>query len=187
MARFLLSIGLRSANLEPGTDQVAEDEARRIAQHGAVKAKLERDVHERIQTEAASTNAAERSEVRSVAAGLKHNATTEVGESESELQRARKATRGSQFIDYGFFLLYGLIGLEVVLELLGARQSSGFKRFLDTLTSPFLSPFKGLMPDPTVGSMQLMLSYVVGLVVYMLLHMAINGLLRMFAQKKATI
>jgi len=43
------------------------------------------------------------------------------------------------------------------------------------------------MPDPTVGSMQLMLSYVVGLVVYMLLHMAINGLLRMFAQKKATI
>ncbi|MEO8499811.1 MAG: YggT family protein [Vicinamibacteria bacterium] len=173
--------------MAPGTNQVAEDEARRVAQHGAVKAKLENDVHERIQTEAASTNAAERDEVRSVAAGLKHNAASEVGQSESELQRARKATRGSQFIDYAFYLVYGLIGLEIVLDLLGARQSSGFKQFLDAMTFPFLGPFKGLMPDPRVGSMQLMLSYVVGLVVYMLLHMAINGLLRMFAQKKATI
>lgn len=173
--------------MEPGTNQVAEDEARRVAQHGAVKAKLENEVHQRIQTEAASTNAAERDEVRSVAAGLKQHAAREVGESESELQRARKATRGSQFVDYGFFLIYGVIGLEIVLELLGARQSSGFKRFLDALTSPLLGPFKGLMPDPAVGSMQLMLSYVVALVVYMLVHLAVNGLLRMFAQKKATI
>jgi hypothetical protein len=35
--------------------------------------------------------------------------------------------------------------------------------------------------------MQLMLSYVVGLVVYLLLHLAVNGLLRLFAQRKASI
>jgi len=38
-----------------------------------------------------------------------------------------------------------------------------------------------------VGSMQLMLSYVVALVVYALLHMAVNGLLRLFAEKKSAI
>ena len=70
---------------------------------------------------------------------------------------------------------------------MGARQSSGFKRFLDGATSPLLGPFRGLMPDPTLGSMQLMLSYVVGLVVYLLLHLAVNGLLRLFAQRKESI
>jgi uncharacterized protein YggT (Ycf19 family) len=95
--------------------------------------------------------------------------------------------RVSQVGDYVFFVIYGLIGLEVVLELFGARQASAFKRFLDTVTWPLLGPFRGLMPDPAVGSMQLMLSYVVALVVYALLHMALNGLLRLFAQRKSSI
>ena len=95
--------------------------------------------------------------------------------------------RPSQFVDYGFYLIYGLIGLEIILEFLAARQSSGFKQFLDAVTTPFLAPFKGLMADPSVGSMQLMLSYVVALVVYALLHMAVNGLLRLFAEKKSAI
>ena len=50
-----------------------------------------------------------------------------------------------------------------------------------------LAPFRGIMSDPSVGSMQLMLSYVVALVVYVLLHMAVSGLLRLFAHRKSTI
>ena len=50
-----------------------------------------------------------------------------------------------------------------------------------------LAPFRGLMPDPAVGSMQLMLSFVVALVVYVLAHMAVNGLLRLFAERKSRI
>jgi len=84
-------------------------------------------------------------------------------------------------------VIYGLIGLEIVLELFGARQASGFKRFLDAVTLPLLGPFRGLMPDPAVGSMQLMLSYIVALGVYSLLHMALNGVLRLFAQRKSSI
>ena len=84
-------------------------------------------------------------------------------------------------------MIYGLIGLEIVLELLGARQASAFKRFLDAVTLPVLGPFRGLMSDPAVGSMQLMLSYVVALVAYVLLHWAVNGFLRLFAQRKARI
>lgn len=166
---------------------VAADEARRISQHEAVKAKLEKDVHARITEESASTSASEQAAVKSVAVGLKQKAAAEVTETEGELQRARSSTRISQVVDYGFYLIYGLIGLEIVLELLGARQSSAFKRFLDTISWPFLGPFRGLMPDPAVGSMQLMLSFVAALVVYVLLHMAVNGLLRLFAERKSTI
>ena len=67
-------------------------------------------------------------------------------------------TRLSQVGDYVFFVIYGLIGLEIVLQLFGARQASGFKRALDSVTLPLLGPFRGLMPDPALGSMRLMLS-----------------------------
>ena len=167
--------------------QIAADEARRIAQHDKIKGKLEEDVHARIAREAATSSPAEQAEVESVAAGLKHKATAEVAETEGVLERARRATRVSQVVDYAFFVIYGVIGLEIALELFGARQASVFKRFLDALTFPLLAPFRGLMRDPTVGSAQLMFSYVVAVVVYVLLHWAVNGLLRLFAQRKSSI
>jgi uncharacterized protein YggT (Ycf19 family) len=80
-----------------------------------------------------------------------------------------------------------LIGLEIGLELLGARQSSGFKRFLDTVTTPILGPFRGLLPDPAVGSLQLMLSYVAAFAVYVIIHQAVKRLLRLFAERQSTV
>jgi uncharacterized protein YggT (Ycf19 family) len=167
--------------------ELAEDEARRIAQHEQIKGKLGENVHERIAREAATSSPAERAEVESVAAGLKHKATAEVVETENELGRARRVARVSQVVDYAFFVIYGLIGLEIVLDLFGARQASVFKRFLDAVTFPVLGPFRGLMRDPALGSMQLMLSYVVALVAYVLLHWALNGFLRLFVQRKSSI
>ena len=166
--------------------KVEADEQRRIAQHERVKGELEEDVHARITREAKATPA-DQAEVASVASSLRHNAAAEVKESENELGRARKATRTSQFVDYAFYLVYGLVGLEIALELLGARQASGFKQFMDAITWPLLAPFRGLMPTPSVGSSQLMLSYVIALVVYVLLHLAVNGALRMMAERKAQI
>lgn len=169
------------------THDLAGDEARRITQHEQIKGKLGEAVHQRIAREAAISSPAERAEVGSVATGLKHRAAAEVAETEAELGRARRMTRASQVVDYVFFVTYGLIGLEIVLELFGARQASVFKRFLDVVTFPVLRPFRGLMPDPGVGSMQLMLSYLAALVAYVLLHWAVNGFLRLFAQRKASI
>jgi uncharacterized protein YggT (Ycf19 family) len=168
-------------------EKVAADESRRIAQHERIKGKLEEDVHARIAQEASEASPAERAEVESVAARLKHKATAEVAETETELERARRSMRISQVVDYVFFLVYGLIGLEIALELFGARQSSGFKRFLDTITWPLLAGFRGLMPDPAVGSLQLMLSYIVALVVYFFLHRAAIRLLRLFAERKESL
>ena len=166
---------------------LADDEARRRAQHEQVKARLEGDVHERIARESKAATPTEQAEVRSVAADLKHHAASEVAQAEHELQVGRGAARVSQIVDYLFYLVYGVIGLEIVLELFGARQASGFKRMLDAVSYPFLAPFKGLMADPSVGSMQLMVSYIVGLIVWMLLHMAVKGLLRVVGQRRATI
>jgi uncharacterized protein YggT (Ycf19 family) len=169
------------------THNLADDEARRITQHEQIKGKLGENVHARIAREAATSNPTEQAEVESVAAGLKHRATAEVAETEAEIGRARRMTRVSQVVDYAFFVIYGLIGLEIVLRLFGAHQASPFKRFLDAVTWPILGPFRGLMSDPAVGSLQLMLSYIVALVAYVLLHWALNGFLRLFAQRKASI
>jgi len=120
-----------------------------------------------------------------VAVDVKRKAADEVVETESELERARTASRVSLFVDYAFFLVYSLIGLEIALELFGARQGSGFKRFLDAVTMPLLAPFRGLLPDPAMGSLQLMLSYVAALAVYAILHQAIKRLLRLFGGRPA--
>lgn len=166
-------------------DKVEADEARRIAQHERIKEKLEADVHSGIAREAEAQRAEDRARYGSVAAELKRKAADEVVETESEIDRARTASRVSQVIDYAFFLVYSLIGLEIALEALGARQSSGFKKFLDAVTMPLLAPFRGLLPDPAVGSLQLMLSYLAALAVYAILHQAIKRLLRMFTERQA--
>ena len=90
-------------------------------------------------------------------------------------------------IDYFFFVVYGIIGLEIVLDLIGARQSAAFKQLIDAIAAPFLAPFKGLMPTPAVGSFRLMLSYIVALVVYVLLHMAVNGVFRLMVHRKTVV
>jgi hypothetical protein len=43
------------------------------------------------------------------------------------------------------------------------------------------------MPSPGVGNFRVMLSYIVALVVYLLLHMAVNGLFRLFVYRKTVV
>ncbi|HEX9639511.1 MAG TPA: hypothetical protein VGB99_18410 [Acidobacteriota bacterium] len=165
---------------------LTEDEARRIADHEEVKQLLRREVQQSIKRQTGPQSKEEDAEVSSVAHQLKHRAVTEVTTTERELERARRIARVNQFVDYIFFLIYGLIGLMIGLELLGARNWSGFMRFMTAVTAPLLAPFKGLMPDPAVGSFQLMLSYIVALVVYLLLHKAIKGLLRILVFRETS-
>ncbi len=168
-------------------DEVAVEEARRMAQHERIKGKLEDAVRAGITEKAASSSTAEQAEIESVAAGLKHKAAAELLETEAELERARRLARAAQVVDYVFFLVYSLIGLEIGLELFGARQSSGFKQFLDLVTVPLLRPFRGLMPDPALGPLQLMISYIVALIVYALAHRALKKLLRLLAHRQANL
>ncbi len=168
-------------------EKLAADEARRIAQHESVKSEVREKVHAEISRKTDARSPADRADAEALAESLKRKAVREVAATESELARGQAAARASQVVDYLFFLVYGVIGLEIVLDAIGARQSAGFKQFIDALATPFLAPFKGLMPTPGVGSFHLMLSYIVALVVYVLLHMAVNGLFRLIVHRKTAV
>jgi uncharacterized protein YggT (Ycf19 family) len=98
------------------------------------------------------------------------------------------ATRGSQFLDYAFYLLYALLAIRLVLALIAARSTNGFVQFITAITGPFYAPFRGIVPSPTAeGGYTLAWPIVIAIVMYALLHAAINGLLRMAASRKTSI
>ena len=165
---------------------VATDEAERIRQHESIKDDVRRNVHSEIAGQAAAAPV-DRTREAEAARTLKQKAVDEVTYTEREISRGRTAARGSQVLDYMFFLVYGIIGVAIVLEAIGAREASGFKQFMDALAWPFVAPFRGVMNDPAVGSFRFMMSYIVALGAYVMLHLAINGLLRLFATRKTVV
>jgi uncharacterized protein YggT (Ycf19 family) len=162
--------------------RVADDGEQEPVEH--LKRKLHEDLHEELQREAHRETPTERKEVEAVAHELKRHTISEVVESERGSRRTRRLERVYAIVDYVFFVIYGLVGLMIGLELLGARDGSGFMRFMRTVTTPILAPFKGVMPDPAIGSVQLMLSYVLALVVYILLHRAVRRLFRLLIARR---
>jgi len=168
-------------------DRLASDEARRRAQHESIKEDVGERVHHDIVRESEDAAPGDRARAEALAESFKRKAVREVATTEAQIERGAVAARISQVVDYVFFVAYGFIGLAIILEALGARESAGFKRFVDAVTAPLLAPFEGLLPDPAVGSFQFMLSYVIALVVYVLLHAAINGALRILAHRKVAV
>ena len=168
-------------------EKLAADEARRIAQHEAVKGEVREKVHNDITRETNHRTAADRATAEQLADSLKRKAVQEVAMTEAELERSQTFARVSQVADYVFYLIYGIIGIEIVLDMLGARESAGFKQFVEAIAAPFLAPFRGLMPAPGIGRFRLMLSYIIALAIYVLLHMAVNGALRLFVQRKTVV
>ena len=168
-------------------EKLAADEARKLEQHEQVKGEVREKVHAEISRQADDIRPSETASADALAGSLKQKAVREVADTEATIDRTRTLARVSQIIDYVFYLFYGIIGLEIVLEALGARENAGFKQFVDALASPLLAPFEGLMADPGMGQYRFMLSYVFALIAYFLLHLAVKGLLRLFVQKKTTI
>jgi len=168
-------------------DKLAAEEARRANQHDMVKSQVEGEVHAEIAERAAPTRA-EAVQVDQVADEFRAKAVNEVVETEREVERARGAARVSQVVDYIFFVIYALLGLRFLLALLAARSSAGFVRFIVAVTNPFYAPFKGIVASPSTDSGHtLMLPLLIAIVVYILLHLAINGLLRIIAHRKTAV
>ena len=165
--------------------KLAIDEADRAARYEAVKGQARDEVQEEVTRQAGRGN--HREQAAAIGSHLQEKAVTELADTEREIERGRGAARVSQVVDYLFYLIYSLIGLEILLELLGARESSGFKRFIDAITYPLLVPFQKLMPDLGNGRFEFKISYVFALFVYVLLHLALNGFLRMLAHRKTEV
>lgn len=171
------------------TDNKLEiDEMQRSANYEAVKGNVKSEVNREIAGEAQVPTRGQAERLDGVAHNMRERAVDEVVQTEREVERGRVAARVSQVIDYIFFLVYGLLTIRLLLELFAARESAGFFQFIKSVTDPIYSPFRGLVPSPsTPEGFTLALPIVVAIVVYMLLHLAINGLLRMLAHRKVEI
>ena len=169
-------------------DKLAMEEARRAEQHGAVKSQVEGEVQAEIADRAAQAPPAEGQKIDQVAGEFRAKAVNEVVQTEREVGRARGVARISQVIDYLFFVLYALLAMRLLLALLAARSGAGFVQFIVAVTNPFYQPFRGIVSSPNVqGGHTLMLPLVIAIIVYILLHLGINGLLRMFAHRKTAV
>jgi uncharacterized protein YggT (Ycf19 family) len=171
----------------PDDQKLAVDEAERIVEHEALKHDAREQVRAQVAQQSKRLDDRDRREAAAVGEQLKHKAVAEVAGTEAEIERARVVARVSQIVDYLFYLIYGFIGLEIILDLLGARESNAFNRFIERVSSPLLAPFRGLLADLTKDHYQLRLSYIFALVVYILLQVAINGFLRLFAHRKTAV
>ncbi len=165
--------------------KLAIDEAERIAQYEAVK----RSVRDGVQTEIARHAADDRNETRLAQLGeqMHDRAVNEVTATEQEVAVTRVAARGSQIVDYVFYLIYGIIGLEILFDLLGARKTNTIRELVDLLAAPLLAPFRNLLPDPAAGRFQFRISYLMALVIYVLLHLAVKGLFRLVAHRRTAV
>jgi uncharacterized protein YggT (Ycf19 family) len=172
---------------EVDKNNVLLDEERRLASHQEVKAQVDDDVNARIKRESARVEPTEAAQVAEVAHDLKQKSVHEAVATERELQRGRTAARISQVVDYVFYIIYGLIALQFVLGLMGARAGNGFVQFINAVSRPFLAPFERIVGTPTAGAFQFRLSYLFALIVYILLHLAINGAFRLVAHRKVAV
>ena len=169
-------------------NKLAKEEARRAGQHGSVKSQVEGEVQAEIAEQASRTSPPENERIGELAGEFRGKAVDEVVETEREVERARGVARVSQVVDYIFYVIYALLGLRFLLALLAARSSAGFVRFIVAVTNPFYQPFRGIVASPSTDSGHtLMVPLVIAFIVYLLLHLGINGLLRIIAHRKTAI
>lgn len=167
--------------------KLAFDEAQRVARYENAKTQAREEVNTELGRQTGQLDPHDQAQLSNVGQRMKQQAVTEIAETDSEVQRARGIARFSQFVDYAFYLIYGIIGLEIVFDLLGARRTNTIREFIDALASPLLAPFKSLLPDPALGRFQFRTSYLIALAIYIMLHLAITGLFRLIAQRKTAI
>lgn len=170
-------------------NKLEQDEAQRAYNYEAVKSEIKADVGGEIAARADNqTTASENRRIENVANNMREKAIDEVVQTDREVERGRTLARVSQVVDYIFYVVYGLLTIRLLLALFAARSSAGFVQFIYSITDPFYAPFRGIVASPrTAEGFTLALPIIVALVVYMLLHFAINGLLRIFAHRKTEI
>ncbi len=170
-------------------DKLAAEEARRAAKHDSVKAQVAGEVQAEIADHVNRAPAPDEArKIDQVAGNLRSKAVAEVADTEREVDRSRGAARVSQVVDYLFYVLYALLAMRFLLGALAARSSAGFVQLIVKVTNPFYQPFKGIVSSPkTDDGHTLVVPILIAIVAYVLLHLGINGFLRMLSRRKTEI
>ncbi|MBK7995021.1 MAG: YggT family protein [Blastocatellia bacterium] len=169
------------------SNRIINNDIEQMTEQVNIKDIVRNGINAEVSRNASYLKASDIIEVQNLADKLKDKAIKEITESESKIIWFKTLSRISQVVDYIFYIFYGIIGLEIMLELFGARDANKFKQFLDTISAPLVAPFNGLMPNISLGVFQLMLSYIVAIIVYWLFHLAIKGLFKLMLHKKAVV
>ena len=168
-------------------DKLEREEAQRSANYEAIKTNVKAKVGSEIAAEANRPPPAQREEVEDIADDMRAKAVDEVVETDREVERGRAVARVSQIVNYIFFIIYGLLALRFLLELFNARESAGFVKFIKAITNPFYAPFRGIVSDPSDSGFTLSFSIIIAIVAFMMLHFAVNQLLRIFAHRETKV
>lgn len=164
------------------------DEARRTAQYETAQAQVEAEVTQEIAARADNASLSEKAKVNDLAHDFRGTAVAEIAETKTAVERGRFVARVSQFVDYVFYLIYSLFAIRLVLNLLAAKSQNGFVQFINSITNPLYAPFRGITNSPSTSEGNtLALPIVIAIIAYLLLHLAINGLLRLIAHRKTEI
>ena len=169
-------------------NKLAQDEAQRTANYEAIKTSVQAEVGEEIAAETNRQTLSESYRIDNIAGDMRQKAINDVADTEREVERGRFFARISQIVDYIFFVIYGILAIRLLLALFAANNNAGFVKFIKNITDPFYAPFKGIVPSLSAeGGFTLALPIIVAIIVYMMIHLAINGLLRLFVHRKTTI
>jgi len=164
--------------------QLAQDDARRVAQHAAVRTQIEGNVNAEIRAQARMASPGQAARIAQVAGDYRGRALDESLSSEYDVSRSRGAARISQFVDYAFYVIYSLLAIRLVLALIGANTGSGFVEFINAVTYPLYIPFRGIVASPTAEGFTLALPVAIAIVIYMVVHKGVNGILRLAGHRK---
>lgn len=168
-------------------NKLAIEEAQRAANYEAIKTDVKSEVGAEIVAQADRQSVSDAPQVENMAGNMRQKAISEIAETDREVSRGRVLARVSQIVDYVFFLIYGLLTIRLLLELFAARESAGFVKFVKSATGLLYAPFAGIVASPSKEGFTLALPIIVAIVVYIVLHLAINGFLRIFAERKTAI
>lgn len=81
--------------------------------------------------------------------------------------KKKSLVRYSQVIWYILGFIEVLLAFRIVLKMLGANPSIGFTNFIYTITSPFTSPFNGVLGPSITGSSMIEWSTIFAAIVYL--------------------
>jgi uncharacterized protein YggT (Ycf19 family) len=169
-------------------NKLAQEEAQRAANYEALKSEVKTDVASEIAARADVPSVSEKQQINNIAGNFREKAVSEVVETDREVARSRFLARVSQIVDYIFYLVYALLAIRLLLTLIGANQNAGFVQFINSLTNPLYAPFRGILPGlQTPDNFTRALQVVIAIIVYLLVQLGINGLLRIFAHRKTEI
>ena len=163
------------------------EEALRLSENDSIQTQVDRGVAAEI---AARDQLASKTEAQTILLntnGARGNTLAQAVVTEQP--RALSGVMGwlSRVFNYLFLVIYSLLIIRLLLAVFAPDSNAGFVQLINMVTDPLYAPFRGIVTSPGVAGWGVAVPIVLAIVAFALLHLAVNGFLRLFARRKVTI